>query len=43
MMWENFDQFAAGTSFAAWGCRIAKYRLLRYFQKQKRGGCSATR
>ena len=28
LMWSRFDGFARGTSFAAWGCTVAKYQIL---------------
>ena len=35
-MWKMFERFQKGTSFAAWGCTIAKYRILDYRKKQQK-------
>ena len=35
-MWEHFDQFKEGGSFAAWGISIARNLVLQYCRKQKR-------
>jgi RNA polymerase sigma-70 factor, ECF subfamily len=32
ILWEKFDQFELGTSFAAWAREVARYRVLRYRQ-----------
>jgi RNA polymerase sigma-70 factor (ECF subfamily) len=29
-MWQKFDQFQPGTSFAAWGIQIMRYQILEY-------------
>lgn len=30
VMWKKFDQYAAGTDFAAWGVKIAYFLILHY-------------
>lgn len=35
-MWERFDSFTVGTSFADWGVTIARYKVLEYFREKKR-------
>ena len=35
-MWKKFDQFKVGTSFAAWGTKIAYYHTLNYRKKKSR-------
>ncbi|MBN2592829.1 MAG: sigma-70 family RNA polymerase sigma factor [Sedimentisphaerales bacterium] len=34
-MWNKFDQFEIGTDFVAWGCTIAKYKVLEFRRKTK--------
>ncbi len=34
-MWNKFDQFTPGTNFAAWGCTIAKYKIIEFRRKSK--------
>ena len=34
-MYRNFDKFEPGSNFAAWGMRIAHYRVLAFHKKQK--------
>ena len=34
-MWENFDNFTAGTNFSAWGIQVAKYKILNLNRSQK--------
>lgn len=34
-MYRNFDDFEPGTNFAAWGMKIAHYRVLSFRRKQK--------
>ena len=36
VMWEKFDQFEPGTNFVAWGCRIAHFKVLHYYEQQHR-------
>lgn len=36
IMWRKFDEFRLGTDFAAWGVRIAYYRVL-YYRRNKKG------
>ena len=35
LMWRKFGEFELGTDFAAWGCRIAHYRVLNFFKKRR--------
>jgi len=32
-MWNKFDRFEIGTDFVAWGCTIAKYKILEFRKK----------
>ena len=34
-MWNKFDQFKPGTNFAAWGCTIAKYKVIEFRRKNR--------
>ncbi|HML73206.1 MAG TPA: sigma-70 family RNA polymerase sigma factor [Anaerohalosphaeraceae bacterium] len=34
-MWTKFEQFEIGTDFAAWGCTIAKYKVIEFRRKAK--------
>ena len=34
-MWTRFDTFTIGTDFPAWGCTIAKYKVLEFRRKHK--------
>jgi RNA polymerase sigma-70 factor, ECF subfamily len=36
VLWQKFDDFAAGTDFAAWACRIAFLKVLNHRRKQPR-------
>jgi len=33
-MWRKFDSFQAGSDFAAWGVRIARYKIMNYRKKR---------
>lgn len=35
LMWDKFDEFEQGTSFTAWGIKIARYRVLSYYKSKK--------
>ena len=35
IMWEKFDDYEAGTDFAAWGVTIARYRIYNFRKKRK--------
>lgn len=37
VMWRKYDQYEAGSSFAAWGMQIARFGVLNYFRKNKSG------
>lgn len=36
LAWEKFDDFRSGTDFFAWTCRIARFRVLSYFDSKRR-------
>ena len=36
LMWQKFDQFEEGTSFASWGIQVAKYKILEHRRKSKK-------
>jgi RNA polymerase sigma-70 factor, ECF subfamily len=36
LAWEKFDEFRPGSDFLAWTCRIARFRVLGYFDSRKR-------
>ncbi|AQT68475.1 RNA polymerase sigma factor [Anaerohalosphaera lusitana] len=36
LMWTKFDEFKPGTNFAAWGIKIAHFKVLRYYRSRKR-------
>ena len=38
VLWEKFDQFQPGTNFVSWACKIAHFKVLKHFDKKKRGG-----
>jgi len=38
VMWDKFSQYEPGTSFVAWGRRIARFKVLQYYEKQRRDG-----
>ncbi len=38
MMWARAEDFTSGTDFAAWGVRIAYYKILDYRKKKRREG-----
>lgn len=37
VMWDKFNDEQPPTDFAAWGCRIAYYKVLDFCKKQQRG------
>ena len=37
-MWDKFDQFEPGTDFAAWGCEIARRKVLNFLRSEGRRG-----
>jgi RNA polymerase sigma-70 factor (ECF subfamily) len=40
LMWEKFSDYQEGTDFAAWGMAIARYKTMKFIQKNKRDiGC----
>ena len=36
VLWEKFDQYVPGTSFFAWACRVIRFQVLKYREKQAR-------
>ena len=36
VLWEKFDEFRAGTSFTAWACGIARYKILAWLRDKGR-------
>lgn len=36
VMWTKFSDFQPGTDFAAWACRIARFKVLKYRQECRR-------
>jgi RNA polymerase sigma-70 factor (ECF subfamily) len=36
IMWRKFDDFKEGTSFAAWGMQIARYKIMEFHQQNKK-------
>ena len=36
VMWAKFPDFQEGTDFAGWGCRIGRYKVLKYREKCSR-------
>lgn len=37
-MWRKFDEFEEGTSFAAWGMKIARFKILEFHHQNRRDG-----
>jgi RNA polymerase sigma-70 factor (ECF subfamily) len=37
-MWRKFDEFQEGTSFSAWGIKIARYKIMEFHQQNKKAG-----
>lgn len=37
-MWRKFDEFEEGTSFSAWGIKIARYKIMEFHQQNKKAG-----
>ncbi len=36
-LWQKFHRFEPGTNFTAWAMQFAKFAVLKYFEKQRRG------
>jgi RNA polymerase sigma-70 factor (ECF subfamily) len=34
VLWQKFDQFQEGTNFFAWACRVVRYKVLQYRDRQ---------
>lgn len=35
LMWERYGEFTPGTNFGAWGVKIARNKVLNFYQKKK--------
>ena len=35
VMWRKYSEFEPGTDFAAWGLRIARFQVMRYYSRRK--------
>lgn len=35
-LWSKFDTYEQGTSFVAWACQIARYKVLNYYRTKKK-------
>ena len=35
VMWRKFSEFESGSDFAAWGLRIARFQVMRYYNRRK--------
>lgn len=38
ILWQKFEQYAAGTNFFAWACKIARIQVLKSYERRKRKG-----
>jgi RNA polymerase sigma-70 factor, ECF subfamily len=36
VLWRKFDQFQSGTDFLAWACQVARYEVLKFYQRRQR-------
>jgi RNA polymerase sigma-70 factor (ECF subfamily) len=36
ILWQKFSQFEVGTDFVAWACRVAQFRVLKFYEKRGR-------
>jgi RNA polymerase sigma-70 factor (ECF subfamily) len=36
LLWKKFDEFEAGSNFAGWACRVARFEALAFLQKKRR-------
>lgn len=36
LMWERFDEFRPGTNFGAWGIKIARFKVLKYYRTKSK-------
>ncbi len=36
VMWRKFSEFQPGSDFAAWGLRVCRYQVMKYYSRQKR-------
>lgn len=36
VLWQKFDEFAAGTNFSAWALRIARFQVMAYYTTRRR-------
>jgi len=37
VMWQKFDDFTLGTNFGAWAVKIARYEVMNYCKKKRKG------
>ncbi len=37
IMWSKFSEFKSGTNFYAWATQIARYKIMKFRKKQKKG------
>lgn len=35
VMWRKYSEFESGTDFAAWGLKIARFQVMRYYSRRK--------
>ena len=35
-LWEKFDEYRPGTSFASWACSIARFKALNFLRRHRR-------
>lgn len=36
LMWDRFDEFEAGTNFGAWGTQIARFKILKHYNRRQK-------
>lgn len=36
LMWERFSEFEPGTNFGAWGIKISRFKILKYYKSKSR-------
>ena len=36
LMWERFGEFQPGTNFGAWGIKIARFKILKYYKTKSK-------
>ncbi len=35
-MWRNFDKYRSGSNFSAWGIQVARYRIMKFRENNKK-------